>query len=279
MAETLVLSTTWPPSLASRVAPASPCSSPSGSVGTPMSAALFLPSRPVFTTTAASASEASSPAMFSAETENRSHSAAAGPLALPRARRASRRSAACPSPGRPGRRSASPARGEPPRPVRYKIETDTGPARAAYAAGQAAPSCGAWPSDLRGQDGHVEPVLQRGVPGHAEPVQQAAVGRAAAEEDVLAGVDGQAVPAERAGRAAQPRPGLEQGDVGARLGERDRCGDPGQSPADHREAFKLIGTSPPGRCTATMAFSPVDKETRLSRTAAGCAAIRSSSRR
>jgi hypothetical protein len=27
------------------------------------------------------------------------------------------------------------------------------------------------------------------VPGHAEPVQQAAVGRAAAEEDVLAGVD------------------------------------------------------------------------------------------
>ena len=75
IAETLVLRATWPPSLASRVAPASPCSSPSGSVGTPMSAALFLPSRPVFTTTAASASEASSPAMFSAETENRSHSA------------------------------------------------------------------------------------------------------------------------------------------------------------------------------------------------------------
>src|SRR6266567_6791360 len=41
----------------------------------------------------------------------------------------------------------------------------------------------------RGQDGHIEPVLQRGVPGHAEPVQQAAVGRAAAEEDVLAGVE------------------------------------------------------------------------------------------
>ncbi len=40
-----------------------------------MSAALFLPSRPVFTTVAASASEASSPAMFRDETENRSHSA------------------------------------------------------------------------------------------------------------------------------------------------------------------------------------------------------------
>src|SRR6185312_8498073 len=122
------------------------------------------------------------------------------------------------------------------------------------------------------------PLLQRGVPGHAEPVQQTAVGRAAAEEDVLAGVDGQAVPAERAGRAAQPRPGLEQGDVGARLGERDRGGDPGQSPADHRysEAHLIL----PARArTATMAFSPVDKETRLSRTAAGCAAIRSSSRR
>ncbi len=46
----------------SRVAPASPCSSPSGSAATPMSAALFLPSRPVFTTTAARAREASSPA-------------------------------------------------------------------------------------------------------------------------------------------------------------------------------------------------------------------------
>src|SRR4029077_11221805 len=114
------------------------------------------------------------------------------------------------------------------------------------------------------------------------------------EEDVLAGVDGQAVPAERAGRAAQPRPGLEQGDVGARLGERDRCGDPGQSPDDHRDSDALPGRvwGPPPRNrqsthlilpararSATMAFSPVDKETRLSRTAAGCAAIRSSRRR
>ena len=110
----------------------------------------------------------------------------------------------------------------------------------------------------RGQDGHVEPVLQRGVPGHAEPVQQAAVGRAAAEEDVLAGVDGQAVPAERAGRAAQPRPGLEQGDVGARLGERDRGGDPGQSPADHRDASPRTQAHlilPARARTATMAFS------------------------
>src|SRR5690242_21423715 len=60
-----------------------------------------------------------------------------------------------------------------------------------------------------GQDGHVEAVLHGRVPGHAELVQQATVGRAAAEEDVLAGVDGQAVPAERAGGAAEARARLE----------------------------------------------------------------------
>ena len=146
----------------------------------------------------------------------------------------------------------------------------------------------------RSEDGHVEPVLQRGVLRHAEPGQQAAVGRAAAQEDVLTGVDGQAVPAERARRAAEPGPGLEQGDVGARFRERDSGGDSGQPPADHRDSDSLPGglggirvSSPrdrqrghlilPARArTATMAFSPVDKETRLFRTAPGCAAIRSS---
>src|ERR1700751_192589 len=121
---------------------------------------------------------------------------------------------------------------------------------------------GAWqrgPAELGlppagGQDGHVEPLLQRGVPGHAELGQQAAVGRAAAEEDVLAGVDGQAVPAERTGRAAEPWPGLEQRDVRARLGERDGSADSGQPPADH---YYLAHLPLPARAfTATMAFSP-----------------------
>src|SRR5512135_3298840 len=130
----------------------------------------------------------------------------------------------------------------------------------------------------RGQDGHVETVLHGRVPGHAELVQQAAVGRAAAEEDVLAGVDGEAVPAERAGGAAEARARLEQRDVGARLGERDRGGDAGEPSPDYR--YLRTHVILPARArTATMAFSPVDKDTRRSRTEAGSAAIRSRSRR
>jgi hypothetical protein len=75
MAATLALRRTWAPSLASRVAAASPCSSPRGRAGTPTSAAFFWPSRPVLTTVAASDRDASSPAMFRAETVNRSHRA------------------------------------------------------------------------------------------------------------------------------------------------------------------------------------------------------------
>src|SRR5215470_4864 len=127
----------------------------------------------------------------------------------------------------------------------------------------------------RGQDGHVEAVLQRRVPGHAELGQQAAVGRAAAEEDVLAGVDGQAVPAERTRRAAEPRPGLEQRDVRARLGERDGSADSGQPPADHDNLAHLALLA--RALAATMAFSPVDNDTRLCSTAPGWAAIFSSS--
>ena len=132
-----------------------------------------------------------------------------------------------------------------------------------------------------GQHAHVEAVLDRGVLGHAEPAEQVAVGGAAAQEDVLAGVDGQAVAAERAGRAAQPGPGLEQGDRRARLGERDRGGDPGQAAADHghprgRRAHPNL---PVRALTATVAFSRPDSDIRPRRTAAGSAAMRSSRRR
>ena len=73
---------------------------------------------------------------------------------------------------------------------------------------------------LRGNHGHVEAGLQRGVRAHAEPVEQAAVGGAAPQEHVLAGVDHQVVPGERHRGAAEPRLGLEQRDVRAGLGER-----------------------------------------------------------
>ena len=274
-----MLRATWPPSLASRVAPASPCSSPSGSVGTPMSAALFLPSRPVFTTTAASASEASSPAMFSAETENRSHSARRVRSLWPRlASQSPKRCVSAAGSAGSTKRMASAGRATEARSVQDRNGYRPRAGSICSGPGSAVRRSLAlrWAVGSRGQDGHVEPVLQRGVPGHAEPVQQATVGRAAAKEDVLAGVDGQAVPAERAGRAAEPGPGLEQGDVGARFGERDRGGDSGQPPADHRNLGGHL-ILPARARTATMAFSPVDKETRLFRTAAGCAAIRSSS--
>ena len=59
----------------SRLAAACPCRSPSGTAGIPMSAASRPDSRAVFTTVAASARFASSPATLSADTVNRSHSA------------------------------------------------------------------------------------------------------------------------------------------------------------------------------------------------------------
>ena len=52
-----------------------------------------------------------------------------------------------------------------------------------------------------------------GAARHAEPIEQAAVGSAAAQEDVLSGIDDEVTPLKRHGRAAEPRLGLQQGDV------------------------------------------------------------------
>jgi len=124
--------------------------------------------------------------------------------------------------------------------------------------------------------------IQREIPDLSQVVpelaEQAAVRRAAAEVDVLAGVDDQAVPVERAGRAAEPGPGLEQRDRGARFGERDSGGDPGQSAADHHDPW-AHPSLPASALTATRAFSPADSDIRPRSTAAGCSAMRSSSRR
>ena len=130
-----------------------------------------------------------------------------------------------------------------------------------------------------GQHGDVEPVLDGGMGGHAERVQQAAVGGAAAEVDVLAGVDDEAVAGEGAGRPAQPGPGLEQRDRRARLGERDRGGDAGQAAADHGHPGGGHPSLPARALAATMAFSRPDREVRPRSTAAGSAAMRSSRRR
>ena len=152
----------------------------------------------------------------------------------------------------------------------------------------------------RAQHGDVEPVLERHRAGHAEPGQQAAVGGAAAQEHVLPVVHGQAAAAERAGGTAQARPGFEQRDPGPRLGERDGGGDAGQPAAHHRHVRRdrprshraAPGAAAGGRgrrrggrtaavasdLTATPAFSLADSETRRVSTAAGVAAMCSSSR-
>ena len=150
------------------------------------------------------------------------------------------------------------------------------------------------------QHGDVEPVLERHRAGHAEPGQQATVGGAAAQEHVLPVVHGQAAAAERAGGAAQARPGFEQRDPGPRLGERDGGGDAGQPATHHHHVRRgclcghraAPGAAAGGRgrrrggrtaaaasdLTATAAFSPADSETRRLSTAAGVAAMCSSRR-
>src|SRR5262249_40585699 len=80
--------------------------------------------------------------------------------------------------------------------------------------------------------------------------QQLPVAGAAAQEHVLAGVDLQVAAGERAGRAAQPGPGLEQGDADARLAQGDRRGDAGQPAADHHDAAGGHGR-PPARVSST----------------------------
>ena len=122
---------------------------------------------------------------------------------------------------------------------------------------------------------------------------------------MLAVVDYQAVPAEGAGRPAQPGPGLQQRDADARLPQRDSGGDPGQTAADHHHAAAGRGSAGPGggqaagrgahaaatgpggsttgitpasERTATMAFSPADSDSRRCSAAAGSALMCPSSR-
>ena len=184
-----------------------PCRSPSGTVGTPMSAASCRPSSAVLITVAASATLASSPSMFSDEMMNRSQSRRRARSSWPRA--ASQFPSRCPS--RPGwagsaNRKARAARAHPePLGQREQAVAEQSPGQVQRARQRAA----AQPGPAAGrQHGDVEAVLERDRAGHAEPAEQLLVAGAAAQEHVLAVVDRQPAAGERASRrraAAGPR--------------------------------------------------------------------------
>ena len=67
----------------------------------------------------------------------------------------------------------------------------------------------------------------------AQPLEQAAVGEAAAQEDVLAVVHLKAVALERVGGPAEPAPHLDERHARARVGAVERRRDPGEAAADH----------------------------------------------
>jgi hypothetical protein len=115
----------------------------------------------------------------------------------------------------------------------------------------------------RGADRDVQPRLQVHAVADAEPVQQRQVGGAAAQEHVLAGVDGEVAAAERGGQPAQPRPALQQGDLAAGVGAAQRGADAGQPAADdgHPGAH---GRLPARARTATTAFCRPDSDSRRS---------------
>ena len=129
------------------------------------------------------------------------------------------------------------------------------------------------------QHGHVEPRLQEHLLAGAEPIEKFEVGGAAAEEDVLAVVEGEAVPADRGREAPERRPALEQHDLGAAVRGRQRGGDPCQASPDDADPGPAHGCAPARLRAATAAFSQAGTETRRRVTAAGSRSIRSSRRR
>ena len=85
-------------------------------------------------------------------------------------------------------------------------------------------------------DRNVEPVLQRHLVRDTEPVQQRLVGRAAAQEHVLAVVDVEITAPKRVGQTAELRPSLVERDLRAGVRHAQRRGDAGQAAADDRDA-------------------------------------------
>ena len=173
----------------------------------PMSAAPASLSSPCWNTVAASASEASSAGALSVATPTRSHSAATAAGDCPCAASQLAEGRGVGRPGRRGRpgaqRQARPRRAEPLGTAQRRVATRaTRPGAAAPAAGSGA--AGPRPLGLSGP-GTSSRGCRRGERSDAEPVEQPAVGGAAAQEHVLAVVDGQTVAAERVRGAPEPR--------------------------------------------------------------------------
>src|SRR5258707_451130 len=89
------------------------------------------------------------------------------------------------------------------------------PAAAPSNPAPAAPGC---------KDGALEAIQARRRPGHTDPAVQPRVAGTAPQKHVPAVADPKPAAGERAGRAAEPGLGLEQGAADARLAERDRSG-------------------------------------------------------
>ncbi len=122
---------------------------------------------------------------------------------------------------------------------------------------------------------HVEPPLKRGVPQGAQKAQQPDVGRAAAEEDVLAVVDlaaGVRV-AEAVRLAAQEGAALDQRDLGPEGRALDRGGDPGEPPAAHDEPEPPQRRAEAVRRPISATLWPVESDTRPARTSWSRASI------
>jgi hypothetical protein len=119
-------------------------------------------------------------------------------------------------------------------------------------------------------------MLEHDVVGHSEPSEQAEVLGEAAQEDVLAVVQPEAVALDRERRAAESRARLEQRDLRAAVRELEGGRDPGQPAADDR---RLQAAAPMRLRAATQPFSQAGSDTRRSSTDSGSRSIRPRSRR
>lgn len=128
----------------------------------------------------------------------------------------------------------------------------------------------------RRDHGDRQATLQLGQLRRVDALEEAPVLGAAAQEDVLAVVHPDVLPADRERRAAEPRPSLEQRHVGARVRALERGCDSRQSPSDYGD---FHGAAAARLLTATQPFSQVGSETRPRRTRSGRRSIRPSSRR
>src|SRR5579875_3223981 len=113
---------------------------------------------------------------------------------------------------------------------------------------------------------NLEPLLQSHHAGRTELLEQRSVRGTAAQEDVLAVVDGQLAPRERIGGATEPPASLEQRHLRARTGAVECRGYARQTTAHHDHASSLHRQRSPPAATspraATHVFSSGESEIR-----------------